>query len=100
MEIYIEKLLEDIQSNMFERAKTYRDENTTRVSDWDTFKKQIEKGGFVIANWDGSAETEEKIKEETKATIRCIPFDIPQVEGKCIYSNKDCNHTVLFARAH
>lgn len=100
MEIYIEKLLEDIQSNMFERAKTYRDENTTRVSDWDTFKKQIEKGGFVIANWDGSAETEEKIKEETKATIRCIPFDITQVEGKCIYSNKDCNHTVLFARAH
>lgn len=100
IEIYIEKLLEDIQLNMFNKAKTYRDENTKKVSDWDSFKKQIEKGGFVIANWDGTAETEEKIKEETKATIRCIPFDIPQIEGKCIYTNKDCNHTVLFARAH
>jgi prolyl-tRNA synthetase len=100
IELYIVKLLEDIQSNMFERAKTYRDTNTSRVSDWDGFKKQIEKGGFVIANWDGTSETEEKIKEETKATIRCIPFDIPQVEGKCIYSNKDSKHTVLFARAH
>ena len=100
IEIYIEKLLEDIQLNMFNKAKTYRDENTKKVNDWDSFKKQIEKGGFVIANWDGTAETEEKIKEETKATIRCIPFDIPQIEGKCIYTNKDCNHTVLFARAH
>lgn len=97
---HIEQLLEDIQNNIFEKAKTYREENTTEATTWEDFKARIEKGGFVIANWDGTAETEEKIKEETKATIRCIPFDIPQKAGKCIYSGNEGKHTVLFARAH
>jgi prolyl-tRNA synthetase len=97
---HIEQLLEDIQKNIFEKAKTYREENTTEATTWEDFKARIEKGGFVIANWDGTAETEEKIKEETKATIRCIPFDIPQKAGKCIYSGNEGKFTVLFARAH
>jgi len=97
---YVENLLVDIQSNMYERAKSYRNSNTRECSDYEDFKKKIEEGGFVITHWDGTADTEEKIKEETKATIRCIPFDFEQTTGKCIYTGKETPHRVLFARAH
>lgn len=97
---YVENLLQDIQTNMFERAKNYRNTNTRECSDYADFRKKIEEGGFVIAHWDGTPETEEKIKEETKATIRCIPFDLEQTTGNCIYTGKEATHRVLFARAH
>lgn len=97
---HVEKLLEDIQDNIFERAKTYRDRHTRVCTDYADFKHKIEEGGFVLAHWDGTAETEEKIKEETKATIRCIPFHVEQTKGQCIYTGKETNHRVLFARAH
>jgi len=97
---YIENLLGEIHTNIYQRALTHRTENTRECTDYEDFKKKIEVGGFVIAHWDGSPETEEKIKEETKATIRCIPFDLEQTEGTCIYSGKPSQYRVLFARAH
>ena len=97
---HVEKLLDEIQVNIYNRAKIYRDKNTRECADYEDFKKKIEEGGFVLTHWDGTAETEEKIKEETKATIRCIPFDYEQTAGKCIYSGKETTHRVLFARAH
>ncbi len=98
---FIEKLLEDIQTSLFEKAKKYRDDHITEVKNYDDFKEVLEeKGGFVKAHWDGSTETELKIKEETKATIRCIPNDEPESFGKCIYSGKDSNRKVLFAKAY
>ncbi len=78
----------------------YRSENTKTIDTWEEFQKQIELGGFVYAHWDGSAETEEKIKELTKATIRCIPFDMEISAGKCILTGNDSPRRVLFARAH
>ena len=78
-----------------------REENTYSVDTYDEFKDIIEnKGGFVLAHWDGSAETEQKIKNETKATIRCIPLDATEEEGKCIYSGKPSNKRALFAKAY
>ena len=97
---YIENLLGEIHTNIYQRALTHRTENTRECTDYEDFKKKIEVGGFVIAHWDGSPETEEKIKEETKATIRCIPFDLEQTQGTCIYSGKPSQYRVLFARAH
>jgi prolyl-tRNA synthetase len=97
---YIEHLLGEIHTSIYQRALTHRTENTRECFEYEDFKKKIEVGGFVIAHWDGSAETEEKIKEETKATIRCIPFDLEQTSGTCIYSGKPSQHRVLFARAH
>lgn len=98
---YIEDLLEDIQSNLLNKAKAYRDTHITKVESYDEFKKVLEeKGGFISAHWDGSAETEQKIKEETKATIRCIPLDSVEEEGKCIYTRKPSNRRVLFAKAY
>lgn len=97
---HIEKLLQEIQENMFQKASEFTRSNTRECTDYEDFKAKIAEGGFVIANWDGTAETEEKIKEETKATIRCIPNNIPSKQGKCIYSGTDSNITVLFARAH
>ena len=97
----IQKLLEDIQSNLFNRAKTFRDGHTTSVDSWEDFEKVLdEKGGFVSAHWDGTAETETLIKEKTKATIRCIPLNNPQEEGKCILTGKPSTQKVLFARAY
>lgn len=102
----IKKLLNDIQHNLFARALAYRNEKTKEVKTYDEFKAQVEQG-FAIAHWDGTAETEAKIKEETKATIRCIPTDeafIQQYnlreEGKCIYSGKPSNMKVVFAKAY
>ncbi|TDX00921.1 proline--tRNA ligase [Dinghuibacter silviterrae] len=97
----IASLLEEIQQNLYNRALTFREEHITRVDDFDTFQKVLdEKGGFVSAHWDGTAETEEKIKELTKATIRCIPLDNPQEEGRCILTGKPSHERVLFARAY
>lgn len=95
------QLLDDIQRDMFERAKAYRDANITRVDTMDQFKQVLEeKGGFLSAHWDGDGATEEKIKEMTKATIRCIPLDQEKEEGKCILTGKPSSGRVLFAMAY
>ncbi|MDY4912103.1 MAG: proline--tRNA ligase [Sodaliphilus sp.] len=98
IEEYVEKLLDDIQNNIYAKALNHRLEMTTKVDTWEDFKTQIEKGGFILAHWDGTTETEEKIKEETKATIRCIPLDGEEEEGKCIYTGKPSKRRVIFAR--
>ena len=98
---HIPALLENIQDNIYNKALDFRDQNTFYVDKWDDFVNILEdKGGFIMAHWDGTAETEEKIKEETKATIRCIPFDSPDEEGKCVYSGKPSARRVLFARSY
>jgi prolyl-tRNA synthetase len=98
---HIPKLLDDIQNNIFNKALNFRKENTFRVDKWDDFLKILDnQGGFIMAHWDGTVETEEKIKEETKATIRCIPFDSPDENGKCVYSGKPSKRRVLFARSY
>ncbi len=98
IEGYVEKLLDDIQNNIYTKALNHRLEMTTKVDTWEDFKTQIEKGGFILAHWDGTTETEEKIKEETKATIRCIPLNGEEEEGKCIYTGKPSKRRVIFAR--
>ena len=96
----VKKLLDDIQSELFEKAKQRREEMTTEVDSYDEFQKAIEnKGGFVWAHWDGSAETEEKIKEDTKATIRLIPLEEGD-EGQCMVTGKPSKQKVLFARSY
>ncbi|MDY5108396.1 MAG: proline--tRNA ligase [Sodaliphilus sp.] len=100
IEGYVEKLLDDIQNNIYTKALNHRLEMTTKVDTWEDFKTQIEKGGFILAHWDGTTETEEKIKEETKATIRCIPLDGEEEEGKCIYTGKPSKRRVIFARTY
>lgn len=98
---YIEQLLEDIQSNLYNRSKSFREENTREVDSWEEFKDVMSNGrGFVLAHWDGTPETEQKIKDETKATIRCIPIDQTAEEGKCIYSGKPSKGRVVFAMAY
>jgi prolyl-tRNA synthetase len=98
---YIPKLLDEIQINIYNKALIFRNENTFYIDSWDDFVRTLDdQGGFIMAHWDGTAETEEKIKEETKATIRCIPFDSPDEEGKCIYSGKPSKRRVLFARSY
>lgn len=97
----IPALLEEIQANIYQKALKFRSEKTTPVDSFDEFKKVLdEKGGFVLAHWDGTAETEGRIKDETKATIRCIPLDAKEEEGKCIYSGKPSGRRVVFARAY
>jgi prolyl-tRNA synthetase len=97
----IPQLLDDIQANIYQKALDFRTRLTTKVETYDEFKKVLdEKTGFVLAHWDGTQETEAAIKEETKATIRCIPLDAPEEAGKCIYSGKPSNKRVLFARAY
>jgi prolyl-tRNA synthetase len=98
---YIEKLLKEIQQNLYNDALKYREQHITRVNSWDEFVKTLnEKGGFVSAHWDGTAETENAIKEKTKATIRCIPLNNPGEEGLCILSGKPSKERVLFAIAY
>jgi len=98
---YIEKLLPEIQENIYRKASEFKKENTFLIDTWDDFVKTLDTtGGFILAHWDGTPETEEKIKEETKATIRCIPFDSPEEDGKCIYSGKPSKRRVLFARSY
>ncbi|MET0300298.1 MAG: proline--tRNA ligase [Flavitalea sp.] len=97
----IQKLLEDIQAAMFSKALSFRDEHITTVDTWDEFQEVLKsKTGFISAHWDGTAETEEKIKELTKATIRCIPIDNDQEEGKCILTGNPSKERVLFAQAY
>jgi len=98
---YISQLLEDIQQNLYNRALAYRDDHITKVDSWEEFKQVLqEKGGFVSAHWDGTSETEDKIKEEVKATIRCIPLDNRMEDGVCVYSGKPSTQRVLFAAAY
>ncbi len=96
---HIEKLLKDIQENMYNKALAFRDANVRKVDSWDEFKEEIKKGGFLLCHWDGTAETEERIKEETKATIRCIPVDsyVCEEEGRCIYTGKPSHRRVIFS---
>lgn len=97
----VQQLLEDIQQNIFNKALKFREENTHYVDSYDEFKKVLsEKGGFIAAHWDGTAETEARIKEETKATIRCIPFDFPEEQGNCMVTGKPSSKRVLFAIAY
>ena len=97
----IPTVLEDIQQSLFLRANKFRLENTTKVDSFDEFKEVLKnKGGFILAHWDGSAETENKIKQLTKATIRCIPLDSEKAKGKCVFSGKDSDQRVLFAKAY
>jgi prolyl-tRNA synthetase len=97
----ITKLLDEIQANIYNKALNFRNEKTTRVDTYDEMIRVLEeKGGFVAAHWDGTTETENLIKEETKATIRCIPLDVEEEEGKCVYSGKPSHRRVLFARAY
>lgn len=98
IEDYVVNLLNEIQENIYTKALNHRLEMTTKVDTWEEFKAQIEKGGFILAHWDGTTETEEKIKEETKATIRCIPLDGEEEEGKCVYTGKPSKRRVIFAR--
>ncbi len=101
IEDYIESLLKEIQHNIYQKALKFRKENTFKVDTYEEFKDIMEnKGGFVLAHWDGTPETEQKIKEETKATIRVIPLDAANEKGACIYSGKPSNRRVLFAKAY
>ncbi|MDZ4751546.1 MAG: proline--tRNA ligase [Flavobacteriales bacterium] len=98
---HIEFLMTDIQENLYNQALTYRDNNITEVDDYEIFKGLLDsKGGFFSAHWDGTAETEEKVKNETKATIRCIPLDAKEEAGKCMVTGKPSSKRVLYARAY
>lgn len=100
IEKYIVDLLNIIQKNIYKKAVDYRTSVTREVDTYEDFKTEIEKGGFILAHWDGTPETEEKIKEETKATIRCIPFDGDKTPGKCMLTGKDSAQRVVFARSY
>ena len=100
IELKVVHLLEQIQKNLFQKALDLRTQKTFKVDTWSDFLVQIEKGGFLMAHWDGTPETEQKIKEETKATIRLIPLDSVSETGKCIYSGNPSNRRVYFARAY
>jgi prolyl-tRNA synthetase len=98
---HVRSLLEEIQLSLFEKARRFRDEHITEVDNWSEFEKLLdEKGGFLSCHWDGTAETEAEIKEKTKATIRCIPLNNKEEEGKCILTGKPSRQRVLFARAY
>jgi prolyl-tRNA synthetase len=93
--------LEEIQQNIYNRALAYRDEHITKADTWDEFVELLDtKTGFISAHWDGSSETEDKIKELAKATIRCIPLNNPLEDGKCIFTGNPSTQRVLFARAY
>jgi len=94
----VKELLDEIQQGIYDKALRLRESMTYKVDTWEDFKAQIEKGGFILAHWDGTTETEEKIKEETKATIRCIPMAGEDEPGKCIYTGKPSQRRVIFAR--
>lgn len=90
--------MEEIQQNIYDKALKHREEMTRTVETYDEFKTEIEKGGFILAHWDGTPETEERIKEETKATIRCIPLDGDKTPGVCMVTGRPSKQRVLFAR--
>ena len=95
---YVANLLEDIQNNIYTKARNFRDSHIFEANSYDEFKELIEKGGFVLAHWDGTTETEERVKEETKATIRCIPLDGDTTPGTCIFTGQPSERRVIFAR--
>ena len=97
---YIKQLLEDIQQNIFEKARKYRDEHVYVCDDYEEFKQKIKNGGFFLCHWDGTAETEAKIKEETQATIRCVPFAYEQTPGVDMVSGKPAKCRVIIARSY
>jgi prolyl-tRNA synthetase len=101
IEGYIQNLLETIQSDLFTNALNYRDSHITEVNSFEEFKEVLEtKGGFISAHWDGTAETEEKIKDLTKATIRCIALNRVEESGSCVFTGNSSNGRVLFAKAY
>ena len=100
IEQVVKNLLDEIQANIFQKALKFRQEHTITVDSYDEFKEKIEEGGFILAHWDGTTETEERIKEETKATIRCIPFDGDTTPGICMVTGKPSARRVLFARSY
>ena len=97
---YVQNLLDDIQKSLLQRALDFRLAQTRKVDTWEEFQTEIEKGGFLLCHWDGTTETEEKVKELTKATIRCIPYDAPEEEGTCVFSGKPSHRRVIFARSY
>ena len=102
IEQHIHALLDEIQDNIYRKALEKRDANIRKCDSWEEFKTEIQKGGFLLCHWDGTAETEQAIKDETKATIRCIPVDsvVCEEEGKDIYSGKPSKRRVVFAIAY
>jgi prolyl-tRNA synthetase len=101
LEDYVKNLLVEIQDNLLNRAKQFRTDHSSTTDSYEEFKEILNtKGGFILAHWDGTPESEQKIKEETKATIRCIPIDAPEEVGKCIYSGKPSNRRVVFAKSY
>ena len=98
IEEHIKSLLEEIQANIYKKALALRESKTTTADSYDEFKEKIEQGGFILAHWDGTPETEEKIKEETKATIRCIPLEGDKTPGKCMVTGRPSAQRVIFAR--
>ena len=100
IEDYVENLLEDIQKNIFEKARSFRDAHIYECDDYEEFKAKVKDGGFFLCHWDGTAETEAKIKEETQATIRCVPYMFEQTEGTDMVSGKPSKYRVLIARSY
>jgi prolyl-tRNA synthetase len=93
--------MDEIQENIYKKAFDFREKQTIKVDDYETFKKELDENpGFILAHWDGSPETEERIKNETKATIRCIPLDAPEEAGKCMVTGNPSSRRVVFARAY
>ena len=95
---YVANLLEEIQANIYKKALDFRNSHIIEVNSYDEFKEKIEEGGFLLAHWDGTTETELRVKEETKATLRCIPFGFDETPGTCIFTGKPSARRVIFAR--
>ncbi|MFR9165211.1 MAG: proline--tRNA ligase [Dysgonomonas sp.] len=100
IDLYIKNLLDEIQQNIYDKAAEFRATHVIKVDSYEEFKEKIEEGGFILAHWDGTSETEEKIKAETKATIRCIPLEGDKTPGKCMVTGKPSAQRVVFARAY
>jgi prolyl-tRNA synthetase len=97
---YVEQLLEDIQQNIFKKAKDYRDAHIFECENYEEFKEKVKDGGFFLCHWDGTAETEARIKEETQATIRCVPFSVEQTPGVDMVTGKPSKARVIIARSY
>jgi len=97
---YVETLLEDIQQNIFEKARKYRDERIYECENYEEFKERVKDGGFFLCHWDGTAETEARIKEETQATIRCVPYGYEQTPGVDMVTGKPAKYRVIIARSY
>ena len=100
IEQYIKNLLDDIQKNIFQKAKAYRDAHIYECDNYEEFKERVKDGGFFLCHWDGTAETEAQIKGETQATIRCVPFGVEQTPGTDMVSGKPAKARVLIARSY